>query len=186
MPCAWAARNCRQVGPLWRGAGLMPARFEDQPHGAGRKLVAEAGEFALDPPISPGRVLRGQAQHQLAQLESRGPTPSAAASRLGPASPHQVPMPPQHRCRGNDPAQPASLGQQPGQRREHRPIRPRQLRPPDLTTQYGDFMAQHQDLRILRPGAAAQQSEPGYQLPEDQIEQSYRHSRRSCLMTTVQ
>ena len=30
--------------------------------------------------------------------------------------------------------QPASLGQQPGQRREHRAICPRQAQPPDLTT----------------------------------------------------
>jgi len=27
MPCAWAARNCRQVGPSRRGAGSMPARL---------------------------------------------------------------------------------------------------------------------------------------------------------------
>jgi hypothetical protein len=27
MPCAWARRNCRQLGPSRRGAGSMPARF---------------------------------------------------------------------------------------------------------------------------------------------------------------
>jgi hypothetical protein len=41
---------------------------EDVPHGAGCDLVAEADQFAVDAPVSPGRVLGGQAQHQLADL----------------------------------------------------------------------------------------------------------------------
>ena len=44
MPWAWAVRNCRQVGPLRRSAGSMPARFEDQPHRAGCKLVTQPGK----------------------------------------------------------------------------------------------------------------------------------------------
>lgn len=28
MPCAWAVRNCRQLGPSRRGAGSTPARFK--------------------------------------------------------------------------------------------------------------------------------------------------------------
>jgi hypothetical protein len=186
MPWAWAVRNCLQVGPLRRGAGSMPARLEDQPHRAGRKLVAEPGKFALDPPVAPDRVLRGQSQYQLAQFGYRATAAGAAASRLAPASPHQVPVPAQHRGGGDDPMHSAGLGQQWGQRREHCPIRPRQSRPSDLASEHGDLMPEHQDLRVLRTCAPGQQSEPGYKLSEDQIEQSYRHGRRSCLTVIIQ
>jgi len=46
--------------------------------------------------------------------------------------------------------------------------------------------AKHEDFRVFRLGAAGQQSEPGHDLSEDQIQQSYRHGRRSCPTTTVQ
>jgi hypothetical protein len=157
MPWAWAIRNCRQVGPLRRGAGSMPARFEDQPHRAGCKLVAEPGEFALEPPVAPSRVLRGQSQHQLAQLRCRGPATGAAASGLGPSSGHQVSAPPQDRLWGNDPMQAASRGQPSGQRREHRPVSPGQARSAHLATSHRDLVAEHQNLRILRRGASGQQ-----------------------------
>jgi hypothetical protein len=94
-------------------------------------------------------------------------------------------VPPQDRGRGDDPMQSASRGQQPGQCRKHRPIRPRQARSVHLTAQHGDLVAQHEDFRVFRLCAAGQQPEPGQDLPEDQIQQSYRHDRRSCPTTTV-
>jgi hypothetical protein len=87
---------------------------------------------------------------------------------------------------GDDPMQSAGLGQQLDQCREHRSIRPRQSRPPDLAPEHGNLMPEHQNLRVLRSWPPGQQYEPGYKLPEDQIEQSYRHGRRSFLMATVQ
>jgi hypothetical protein len=98
----------------------------------------------------------------------------------------QVPVPPQHRLGGEDPIQSASLGQQPGQRREHRPIHPGQTRPTHLSPKHGEFMAQHQDLGIGRPGTPGQHPQPGHELPRDQIQQSYCHDRRSCPTATVQ
>jgi hypothetical protein len=71
----------------------------------------------------------------------------------------------------------AGLGQQPGQCREHRPIRPRQSRSAHLAAQHGDLVPEHKNLRILRLCAASQQPEPGHDLPDDQIQQSYRHDR---------
>src|SRR5437763_1114673 len=47
-------------------------------------------------------------------------------------------------------------------------------------------MAQHKNFRVLRMCAAGQQSQPSQSLPKDQIQQSYRHDRRSCPTTTVQ
>ena len=57
----------------------------------------------LDPSVTPGRVLQGQSQDQLAQLGCRGP--AAGAAGLGPVSPHQVTMPSQHRGGRDDPTQ---------------------------------------------------------------------------------
>jgi hypothetical protein len=57
---------------------------------------------------TPGQVLRGQTQHQLARLGCRGLAPGAAASGLGPSSGHQISGPPQDRLRSNDPMQAAS------------------------------------------------------------------------------
>ncbi|MEV0495656.1 hypothetical protein, partial [Streptomyces atratus] len=37
---------------------------EDVPHGGGGHLVAEAGEFAVDAPMAPSRVLGRHAQDQ--------------------------------------------------------------------------------------------------------------------------
>jgi hypothetical protein len=79
----------------------------------------------------------------------------------------------------------ASLGQQPGQRREHRSIRPRQAGAADLATQHCHLMPQHQNLRVFRSRATGQ-PEPGHHLPEDEIEQSNRHGLRSCLTATTQ
>ncbi|MGH3435459.1 MAG: hypothetical protein ACRDRN_03225 [Sciscionella sp.] len=98
-------------GPAAARCGIDTGSLEDQPHGAGRKVVAEPGEFAVNPSVSPGRVLRSQAQHQPAQLRCRGPAAGAAPWGLGPAPCHQVPVPAHDRGRGHDSMQSASLGQ---------------------------------------------------------------------------
>ena len=59
MPRAWAVRNCFQVGPGRRGAGVNPGGVQDLPHGGGSDLVAELDEFALHAPVSQRRIVRG-------------------------------------------------------------------------------------------------------------------------------
>ena len=134
---------------------------------------------------NPGRVLGSQPQDQPPQLEWGAPATGAVASRPSPASLHQIPVPPHDRGRGDDPMPSARRGQQSGQRREHRPIRPGQSWPAHLVAQYRYLVAQHEDFRIFRVCAAGQQSQPGQDLPEDQIQQSYRHDRRSCPTATL-
>ncbi len=50
--------------------------------------------------------------------------------------------------------------QQPGQRRQDRPVGPVRLRPGDLTPEHRDLMTEHHDLRIPGSLAAAQQEQP--------------------------
>jgi hypothetical protein len=88
MPCAWAVRNCRQVGRCGGVRGRCRlASGSTTPCWV--QSVAESGEVALDPSVPPGRVLRGQPQDQLAQLGCRGPAAGAAAG-LGPMSPRST------------------------------------------------------------------------------------------------
>ena len=130
--------------------GVDAGSLQDRAHGAGRKLVAEPGEFAVDPPVAPGWVLRGQAQDQRAQLGCCGVAFGAAVSGLSPASDHQVSVPPHDRAGGDDSMQAASLEQQPGQRCEDCSVGPGQSRPTDLAAEHGDLAPEHQDLRVLR------------------------------------
>jgi hypothetical protein len=51
---AWAVRNWRQVGPDRRGAGSMPASWEDLPHGGSSDAMAKPDQFALHAPVAPG------------------------------------------------------------------------------------------------------------------------------------
>ena len=44
----------------------MPVLAEDLPDGGSGDRVAERGEFALDAPVSPCRVLLGETNNQLA------------------------------------------------------------------------------------------------------------------------
>jgi hypothetical protein len=108
--------------------GVDAGSLQDRPHRAGRKLVAESGEFALDPPVPqvgfsearrstswrssgavdwrPVRRRRGWVHRRV--TKSRGHRKTVSRVTI--------------RC-----SQPAG-GQSSGQRREHRPVSPGQAR----------------------------------------------------------
>jgi hypothetical protein len=80
-------RGCRV------GTNRRQRLVQDLPHRAGRDPVAQAGEFALDSPVAPGRILLGQPQRQ--RPDGRIDRRSAwSAVRVGPVPREQVPMPP--------------------------------------------------------------------------------------------
>jgi hypothetical protein len=68
--------------------------------------------------------------------------------------------------------------QQPGQRRQDRPVGAVRLRPGELTPQHRDLMTERHDLRILGRLAAAQQ-QPAKDPDHDQVEQTKSHEPRS-------
>ena len=65
-------------------------------------------------------------------------------------------------ARGDDQAQLAEMAarQQPGQRGQYRPVGPGQLRRPGLALEYGDLVAQEEDLGVLGPVGAGKQGKP--------------------------
>ncbi len=94
-----------QEPPPGRGqtarSGSAAAGAEDTPHSRLTDLVAQAGQLAVHPAVSPGRVLPRQPQHQVADLLA---SPLATRpSRVGPFSREETAMPGQQRSRGNQP-----------------------------------------------------------------------------------
>ena len=66
MPVAWVRRSCRQLVSVCRnGAGGMRWRLQDPPDRRGADAVAELEQLALEPEVSPARVLPRHPHHQL-------------------------------------------------------------------------------------------------------------------------
>jgi len=84
------------------------------------------------------------------------------------------PVPAQQGARGDDQAQLADMaaGQQPGQRRQDRPVGPGQSRCPDLALEYGDLVAQEEDLGVLVAVGACEQGKPAEDAEHRQVGQS--------------
>jgi hypothetical protein len=77
--------------PSRRGADS--GAVEDDPHGAGPDVVAQVGQFTLDAPAAPPRVLPRQPQHQIPNLGCHR-WPARPPSRIGPPACDQLPVPP--------------------------------------------------------------------------------------------
>ncbi len=70
--------------------------------------------------------------------------------------------------------------QQPGERRQDRPVGPVRFGPGDLTAQHRDLVTEDHDLRVLGRLAAAQQEQPAKDPDRDQIQEAKRHKPGSC------
>ena len=102
------------------------------------------------------------------------------SARIRPLARDQPAVPGQQRARRDQPVGTQHSRQQPGQRRQDRPVGPVRLGPGDLTAQHSDLMTEHHDLRILGRLAAAQQHQPAKDPDHDQVEQAKGHKPRSC------
>ena len=79
-------------GPPGRGAAA--GVFSGSATPRRRNLVAQAGQLAVDAPVSPARVIAGHRQHQRPYGPSR-PGPPGSAAREGPLPPDEVRVPAQ-------------------------------------------------------------------------------------------
>jgi hypothetical protein len=128
--------------------GTNPAGGEDAADRASPDPMAETDEFALDAAMPPARVLAGQPQHQIPDVAvDSGP---AGPVRIRPPPLDRPPVPGQQRGRRDDAMTPQRSRQGPDQRRQDRPLRPRQSGTTDLTTQHRDLVTQHHQLRDQR------------------------------------
>jgi len=135
--------------------------------------VAGLDQFALDPLVAPAVVLGGESLDQRGDLGA-GRRPSGPV-RAGPFPGDQAAVPPQDGTRGDQPVHPQPWRQEPDERGEHSAVGPVQAGPRTGAAQHGDLVPEHQQLRVLGGGRAAEQDQPAAQPGEDQIEQTEGH-----------
>jgi hypothetical protein len=176
-PCSvWAARP--SATSRWTRSGPPDRRRAD--------AVAELEQLALDPHVSPARVLPRHPHHQGDQdVLDRWPS---GPVRVGPSSAHEAAIPTQDRVRSNRAMPTQRSGQPPYKHGEQGSVRPVHTRPWVGAAQHGDLMAQHKELDVLGGGRAAHQQYQSKHLPEDRIQQPQRHvgimpNQRSSLVS---
>jgi hypothetical protein len=84
-------------------------------------------------------------------------------------------MPAQDRGRGDQAVTAQARREAPDQRGQHGSVGPVQARLRVRSTEYGDLVAQHEQLDVVGRGCAAKQGQPAEELAEDQVEQAKRH-----------
>ena len=119
--------------------------------GAGRDLAAKAEQFATDPLAAPPRILPGEPDDQLLHRVGNW-RPSTRSSRVGPPLAHHAPMPGEQRLGLDQAHRPAGSREMAAQRCQQGPILGLQPGPWILATQHRQFVAQHEDLDLLRLG----------------------------------
>ncbi len=149
------------------GSAPAPAEgpLQAAPSARGRRdRDAQTLEFSDDTSVAPVRVLVAEPQDQRAQrrLERR---PSRSPVRIRPAAGEELTVPAHQRLGLDREARPGDPRQRAAQRRQQRPISPRQLRLSSLPTEHRKFMAQHQDLELLRATRPRQQPDEREQVP---------------------
>src|SRR5918995_208705 len=148
--------------------GLDAVAVEQVPDAARRQRDPEPAQLAMDPFVSPARVLGRQPQDQLSRL--CGPRrPARPSALIRPAAADECPMPAQ-KCRRLDEERPPSrLRQHLAERRQQGTIGRPQARPADLAPQYLQLMPQHEDLDLLRPLRTTKENEQLEQTADDPV-----------------
>ena len=147
--------------------------FEDPPHGGSPDLMAEVGEFALDAPVAPGRIVGGHADDQFADLGGGGWPPWWPVG-LGPVSCDPASVPSKQGLGGDEPTDTSRAGERRGDGAEQCPVIVGQLRLFGLASQDGELVAEHDDLEVLRTARA--RSEPR-QRREEAVEDAKHETR---------
>ena len=176
IPAAWACRNCRQLGPGRRGAGSVPAACRISQHGGGRDRHAGLCEFAVDPAVSPQRILLRQADDKPGDARDcrRAPWLSPLARvvllRRQPAVPGQ-----QRRWRHGEDFGPAPARYKPRQRGEPGPVGRLVPHPAGVPPQDRVLMPEYQQLSILRQVAAEHQDGQAEHPAREQVDDLEQH-----------
>lgn len=127
------------TGAMSVTSGVVPGRVRPWPGSGGSQdpadraltgSMAQAEQLALDPAVSPPRVLPGQLQDQIADpwCDGRASRPA----RVGPFPFDHTTVPGEQGAWCHDPVSPQVPGQQSCQRSEHTAIGPVRLRAGDL------------------------------------------------------
>jgi hypothetical protein len=150
--------------------------MQDLPHGRRRDCYAELCELAVDPAVSPQRVLLRQADDKAG--DARG---CRRASRLAPllraVLPRRQPAVPgqQRRWRHGEDFGPAPARYKPRQRGEPDPVGRLIPHPADVPTRYRVLMPEYQQLSILRQVGAEHQDGQAEHPAREQVSDLEQH-----------
>ncbi len=172
-----------------RGEELLPGRagaagrradpgvVQDLPDRGGSDRVAEPDQFALHPPVPPGGIVCGDADHELADRGCRGRPPGTPSARVVPLARGKPTVPGEQGrgCHREHLAPPAS-GDQPRQCREPQPVSWPVMDPADLAVQHGVLVPEHQELGVLGHLAPGQHRQATQQTAYKQVDDRNDHS----------
>ncbi|MEV4890594.1 hypothetical protein AB0K48_14490 [Nonomuraea sp. NPDC055795] len=171
----------QELLPRWSAAargGFDFGLVRDVPHGRSGDLVAEAGQFAVDPPVAPAGIVGGHAQHQGLDRSCSGWPPGAATSTVVPHVRHELAVPDQQDGRGDrEDLRPAASGYQRRERRQPQATGRLLAHPWNLKTQNRALVPEHQQFRLLGDVTAQQQRRQGEQMSSDGIHRGQEHER---------
>lgn len=180
IPSARAVRNSRQLGPVQRGAGSIPAACRIC-HTVEEAIGCPSpAKLALDSTMPPPRVPPRQAQHQPLERGRRGRSPSAPASSGEVPLPGDQPAVPgqQRPRRDRDNVPPAERGYQRRQHGQPQPVRGLVAdRTPELPPHHRVLVPQHQQFGVLGGVPARQHRGNGQQPTSGLVQQRDDHPR---------
>jgi hypothetical protein len=127
---------------------IDPSLPEDRPDRAGCNPNAEAGEFALDPPVAPTRVLPRQPLNQRPHARVRCRS-SRRPMRIRPTPRDQRPMPTTNRLGTHKYAAPPVARKHPNQRGQEHPVSRTAACPGHLPPQHRELVTQQKDLDLV-------------------------------------
>ena len=140
------------------GSRIDARGMQDLPHRRRRDRNAELRQLAVDPTVSPQRILLRQPDDQAGDARGFQRTAGLAPPARVVLSRGQLAVPgQQRRGRHGKDLCPAPAGKKPGQRREQHPVSRLVPDPASLTAQHRVLVPQHQQLSSLRPVAAEHQ-----------------------------
>lgn len=147
------------------------------PDRRGAQAMTKPSQLAMDPPMSPLRILSGKPEHERPDRSLSGRTPSLPTRGLVPLPGHEPTMPAEQRPRSNrENHLPARAVHQSRQRGEPEPVGSLVTeRPGQLPTNHNVLVPQHQKLRILGCLTAKQNHRNRQQLADHLVQQRNDH-----------
>ena len=165
----------RRTTTSWRR--VETRRTEDVPDRGRSDPITQPDQFAVDPSMTPHRILAREPDHQLPD-DSRCPRTTSNRHRLprvGPMPSDKAPMPAQKRLRRHDSNPQQVARQHPGEHGQHEAVHRLQPRADHLPPQHRHLMTQHQQLDILHRHTTATSHHESKQQPQDRIQSADQH-----------
>ena len=171
--------GCQELPP--RRAGPARRRIDarstqDLPHGGRRYGDAELRQFAMDPAMSPQRILLRQANHQAGDAPDRRRAAGLAPLARVVLAASQFAVPGQERRgrHGEDPG-PAPARQEPCHRGEPHPVAQLVSYPAGMPAQHRVLVPEHEQFGIFRPVTAEHQDGQAEHPARQQVDDLEQH-----------